>query len=141
MNQRRIMQLLNRAARRGKQRSQLIAAGRSLRCHRGIADIQVLFEAARVKCKTAKQAEEFLEGVVNALLFETYLTVPELLPKLLPAFALLCGNREESSLTAHIDWAVMGYTFPRDNPALKSVTGHGFGSTRHVEKAPRGSGL
>ncbi len=47
-----------------------------------------------------------MQLVLDGLYVETIRHHPGLLPTLLPAFAIICGDREEGMICANIDWTI-----------------------------------
>lgn len=48
-----------------------------------------------------------LHLLLNSLYVGTVQNRPELLPALLPAFAIICGDREDGKLIADVDWSIV----------------------------------
>ena len=45
--------------------------------------------------------------VLENLYTNTILNYPELLPSLFPVFAIICGDREEGSICANVNWSLV----------------------------------
>ena len=56
---------------------------------------------------TINGREAGMHLVLNALYVDTLNNRPELLPSLFPIFAIICGDREEGFICAHIDWSLV----------------------------------
>lgn len=51
--------------------------------------------------------EAGLHLLLDSLYVSTVQNRPELLPTLFPAFAIICGDREEGILVADVDWSIV----------------------------------
>ena len=99
MNQRKIMDLLQEAARPNCTSQRRISI---------IAELD-RFSAAMGPHGVYKIHGE--EAVLRTLMGSLYVGAaksrPELLPTLFPVFAAICGDREDGNIVAEVDWSLM----------------------------------
>ncbi len=48
-----------------------------------------------------------IQAVLDELWVETVQNRPQLLPALFPAFAVMCGDREDGTINAGVDWSLV----------------------------------
>ena len=83
------------------------AASQTCSAERHNAIICQLLDEAPGDLSRIEGEEAGIRLVLNCLWESTVQNRPDLLPSLFPAFAIMCGERKESVMIAHIDWSLI----------------------------------